>query len=735
MEDTTALVEKEKTEISENIVNQKSKKNPLVISIISLASLLSTVAIICIALIFYCSSARTLEIDEAPDYNFITENYIFNKICEIKTDLNEIDTSYISTYSIDFTFFRFIKRSSTLSIVDTTPPEITVKNVVATLGTNVTGNMFVEDSNDKTTVSVSIDKNISQLPKGKHDVVITAIDEGKNITEASAEILIIEPEVPLYFESDTPINNIEKILNSTFGKDISFNMPDQGECSKITIEGKDKEYLYYIDIEIDDIIAPTATIKSFDLVLGEKVTKDDIISDVFDHSEVTIKMTDLPDFEKVGEHTVNISITDEYDNTSDFVSYIRIHNINTEIDVEINSHNVDIVDKIFNDNYSKGNLSFSKEYFFSFLSIKETKITLKGKYNPIKIKVNVIDTVPPVLKLKYVEKIITSSVTPEEFVYICKDQTEVTYSFVEEPDTNATGTFQVTVAATDACGNVTTTTADLIVHADTVPPEIHGTKDITALIGREPDYMNGVYATDEISKYMDLKVDSSQVDINTVGVYPVVYSAIDQYKNKSELTVYITVKESIRVCLDVENIKQNPSLPNGCEVVSLAIALRYNGCDVEPLWLFNNYMPSSSINSNSDPWTTYMGDPTGAGLGCYAPCVIKTGNDYLSDIGSSLKVEDVSGSELSVYEEYINNGTPVIMWGTVSMVNNNQICRSWKADGKSVVWHYYSHCLVMIGYTEDSYIFCDPLRGIVEYSKNAVEKAFEINFRQACIIK
>ena len=56
-------------------------------------------------------------------------------------------------------------------------------------------------------------------------------------------------------------------------------------------------------------------------------------------------------------------------------------------------------------------------------------------------------------------------------------------------------------------------------------------------------------------------------------------------------------------------------------------------------------------------------------------------------------------------------------------------------NGSYVDWHSFSHCLVLIGYNDYNYVFCDPLNGIVEYSKEDVEISFEINYRQACIIK
>lgn len=735
MSDKATLIKTIMNKIPDNTNNRNAKKKIILSASVCIASILLICFILCFILIHYCSADKTIEINEEPDYKFITENSFLNTFCQINTDYKAIDTSKLSTHTIDFTFLRFIRYTSTLRVIDSTPPQITVHNVIATSKTKVTGDMFVNNIKDNTNVNISVDKDTTQLPEGNHTITIRAVDEAQNSTEAQAKITIISPNVPLYFENGTPMEDIEKTLNSTFGKNIDFNMPAQDECAKITVSGKDKNTIYYIDIEINDTIAPTATVKSFDLVLGEKVTKDDIITDIFDHSAVKMTISELPDFKSSGEYTVNIKLTDEYNNISDFKSCIRIHDINTEIDVEINSYNKDIIDKIYNDNFSKNNLFLKKEYFFNFLGIKTTKLTLNGKYNSIIIKANVVDTTRPVLKLRYVEKFITANVKPEEFVYLCKDSTKVTYSFAEQPDTSQTGTFRTTVVATDACGNVTEATADLIIHADTTPPEIHGAEDITTVIGKTPDYKTGVTTTDEISKYIDLCVDSSQVDINTLGVYPLTYIAMDHYRNVSKKTVYVTVKENIKISLNVENIKQYPSLPNGCEVVSLAIALKYNGFDINPVSLFKNYMPKTKFQENGDPWQTYIGDATEAGFGCYAPCVVKTGNDYLADMQSPLKVENVSEQDFSTYESYINDGIPVIMWATTYMIDDDTLCRSWKSNGKNVVWHYYSHCLVMIGYTEDTYIFCDPLRGIVEYSKESVERAFKINFRQACIIK
>lgn len=187
-------------------------------------------------------------------------------------------------------------------------------------------------------------------------------------------------------------------------------------------------------------------------------------------------------------------------------------------------------------------------------------------------------------------------------------------------------------------------------------------------------------------------------------------------------------------CLDVENILQNPKLPNGCEVVSLAIVLNYFGYNIDPVTLYNDYMPNSNY-LDGNPWTTYVGNATGLGLGCYAPCVKKTGDDYLKSVEGKHYVRDVSYKKLEEYEQFLREGKPIIMWGLLDMTWNPHIAWGARVGGKEVIWYSYSHCLVLIGYTEDEYIFCDPLEGIMYYNKNDVIDCFTTNFKQACILE
>ena len=69
------------------------------------------------------------------------------------------------------------------------------------------------------------------------------------------------------------------------------------------------------------------------------------------------------------------------------------------------------------------------------------------------------------------------------------------------------------------------------------------------------------------------------------------------------------------------------------------------------------------------------------------------------------------------------------------MSGRDKICWEAEINGKNVCWLSASHCLLLVGYTDYSYIFCDPLEGVVEYDRAAVERSYALNFRQACIVK
>ena len=192
-----------------------------------------------------------------------------------------------------------------------------------------------------------------------------------------------------------------------------------------------------------------------------------------------------------------------------------------------------------------------------------------------------------------------------------------------------------------------------------------------------------------------------------------------------------------RSLIDMECILQMPSYPNGCEVVCLTMVLKYLGYDVTTDELIDEHLPRGYFSTyGDDPFYFYLGNPRDLGVGCYAPCIVNTAESYFNSINEFRAVSDVSGRTFIKYREYIDGGTPVIFWGTTYMDADPEIFGTvYLEDDSEVIWRNHSHCFVMIGYTDTTYIFCDPIRGVIEYPIEDVENSHSLVYEQACIIQ
>lgn len=68
--------------------------------------------------------------------------------------------------------------------------------------------------------------------------------------------------------------------------------------------------------------------------------------------------------------------------------------------------------------------------------------------------------------------------------------------------------------------------------------------------------------------------------------------------------------------IDIDEILQNPELPTGCEVTSLAMVLNYWGYDIDKLTLATDYLKKGEIGSVNFK-EAFVGDPRSAeAYGC-----------------------------------------------------------------------------------------------------------------------
>ena len=81
-----------------------------------------------------------------------------------------------------------------------------------------------------------------------------------------------------------------------------------------------------------------------------------------------------------------------------------------------------------------------------------------------------------------------------------------------------------------------------------------------------------------------------------------------------------------RVSLDVKYISQFPSLPNGCEITSLATVLKFYGYDVNKDALARDFLNKGEVGE-ANFYNEFVGDPSKRNsFGCYAPVIVEAAN-------------------------------------------------------------------------------------------------------------
>ena len=176
--------------------------------------------------------------------------------------------------------------------------------------------------------------------------------------------------------------------------------------------------------------------------------------------------------------------------------------------------------------------------------------------------------------------------------------------------------------------------------------------------------------------------------------------------NGASATKSVTVGEFTgNFISDFKILNQFPTLPTGCEVVSLTSVLNYYGMDVSMTTMADEYMPrSSEPYYNVDPDEYFVGSTpyTWDGFGCYPGCIVKTANNYFSANNiEDYKVVNITGCSVDDVFNYIENGVPVITWGTSNFATPRWDAY-WFVGGKKINWCNYEHCLVTVGYDKNS---------------------------------
>ena len=191
----------------------------------------------------------------------------------------------------------------------------------------------------------------------------------------------------------------------------------------------------------------------------------------------------------------------------------------------------------------------------------------------------------------------------------------------------------------------------------------------------------------------------------------------------------------------------------GCETYACTMMLQGLGYDIDEYKFVENYLITSSFSYDEagnmygpDMNSAFAGDIfTGAGIFC--PAMAKSMNKYLDTVkNDDRRAYPIKGETLAqLCQEYIDKDIPVMTWVTTYMEESYERL-SWIVDyvdenaeckvGDTTAGRQNEHCMVLIGYTDKEYIFCDSVAGkVVAHDKQLAETRFKEIGNQAVVVK
>lgn len=316
---------------------------------------------------------------------------------------------------------------------------------------------------------------------------------------------------------------------------IDIHMPGE-----YTVYVKSGLFTHKCKLVIQDTVAPKASANDVVLEYGTSCGAEAFVKEIEDATTVSVRFVADPDFEKGGVQPVSVELSDIAGNTTVVESTLSISPVLKELIWEAGSGYPTADDFTLTGDVTE---LLTTELDTTKVSVQNVTLLVDGEvYESV---LNVVDTVAPTVQVQNLTGFTNLAIPADRFVVSVEDATEVTVNYEQEPDFSVSGTVNVTLVFADEGNNLTTAEAELTLEEDTEPPVIAGARDITYIMGTTISYRKNIILTDNCEEGLQLSVDSSQVNTEVAGVYPVTYTATDYAGNSTSVTVNVTVQPMV----------------------------------------------------------------------------------------------------------------------------------------------------------------------------------------------
>ena len=172
------------------------------------------------------------------------------------------------------------------------------------------------------------------------------------------------------------------------------------------------------------------------------------------------------------------------------------------------------------------------------------QLTINSNGYKVKAMFSVIDNVAPVATAVPQTIYVNQLPDPHDCIKDLYDKTEVTVGYAEGVDASKGGPRTIGIELTDEFCNKAIIPVPFTIIDDHTGPIIDGVHDISVHVGERPSYREGITVTDDYDPNPLLRVDTSAIDLETVGSYELTYIAIDECGNQTVETVTVIVEEA-----------------------------------------------------------------------------------------------------------------------------------------------------------------------------------------------
>ena len=218
-----------------------------------------------------------------------------------------------------------------------------------------------------------------------------------------------------------------------------------------------------------------------------------------------------------------------------------------------------------------------------------------------------------------------------------------------------------------------------------------------------------------------------------------------QTTSTSIISIETKPQKEVGIKWKVPLVMQNPELPTGCEITSVAMVVNFYGYDYDKITMTDKYLDKSNNFYHKDgqlfgpnPQKFFLGNPrstSGYGLQCFSGTWLNTLNKIFEENKSEHYAEDISGRSLKDLEGELQSA-PILISASIDMNPASPRVLFKDSETKEDVTTYRNfHCVVLVGYDEDYYYVNDPLGTFSKLEKARLERAYTSTGQQAVIVR